>query len=365
MDLAAFEHDTIDKDRFQLMQACLASQVDKVPGHGTFYAGFGPPGIGKTWEQAAFAKFHNLFHRIVILGRIPSPDVAGFFVPDVAKGTVAHLINDTLIDPPYDKEKYDGVLITFDEISNTLFDQQASIQSFLNDWAMEGKPVGKNVFYSFAGNREEDGCGAGPISQALQDRLLIDMIDVDAPGWLKWAAQNDIDYRIMAFLSWKPQHLHAFNPAASLGGQPSPRGWEKASHMIKVSPDIDGLAASIVSKKIGPAIGIEFSGFIKMAGDLCSVGDVFIDPENAMLPNHNTSAVYAMCTSLAFEFGKRKTRGEDITKDEVDATITYLRRMQEGMAVFGFRMINNANPDFCRLSDEFAKFQMDYKHITV
>jgi len=230
---------------------------------------------------------------------------------------------------------------------------------------MEGKPVGKNVFYSFAGNREEDGCGAGPISQALQDRMFIQQMEVDAQGWLKWASQNDIDYRIMAFIAWKQENLHKFDSTAPLGGQPSPRGWEKASHMIFVTNADDKHAAMIVSGKCGPAVGIEFSAFLRMAKDLCNVDDVFSNPGGALLPNHNTSAVYAMCSSLAFEFGQRKKKGKDITKAEVEATLIYLRRMSEGMAVYGFRMITSANPDFCERTSEFTRFQQDYKHISV
>lgn len=365
LKLEATTHPTIDDERFRMMQACLASQVDKVPGHGSFYASFGPPGIGKSWESVAFAKFHNLYHVAYVLCANPSPDVVGFYVPKLDTNEVIHIINKSLTDPEYDRDKYVGVLITFEEISSALMDQQVVIQCILNEWQNQGHAVNENVFFSFAGNRQEDNCGAGPISQALQDRMLIQEMEISVPGWMTWAGLNDIDLRVMQFISFKNERLHQFDPQARLGGQCTPRSWEKASHMMQVMNADDKYASEIVAAKCGAEVGVEFSGFLRLASDLPTVAEILADPEGASLPHHNNSAVYAVGVSLAYEYGQRKKNGLDVTEAEVNATITYLRRMQEGMAVFAFRMIEKISEDFCNRSVEFTKFKQDYKHISI
>lgn len=359
------EHSTIEPDLFQLMSATLQSQREHAPGKGSPLLLTSAPGLGKTAMYRALAKEYNLEFRAIILSRIPSADISGFFIPDLATGVVVHLTTKDIIDPEYDKEKFDGILILFDEIGNADVGQQTSIQSFVEDWKMGGVPVAENVFFAFASNRKKDSCGSNDLVKSLVDRLFVkDIEEPDVDNWIRWAMKNGVHPNIIGYIQWKKEALFEFDPKAPQGGQPSPRAWEKASHLIDSLPiETNYMISTVVSGKVGEVRGIEFSAYIRMLDELCSYEDVMRDPEDAPIPHHNTSACYAMCTNIAYEFAQKDKAGEDLTKEEVDAAITYIRRMDDAMAVFGFRMMDEATTLFSKRSDEFTKFKKDYKEL--
>tara|TARA_Y100000310_G_C20626114_1_gene785995 strand:+ start:485 stop:1582 length:1098 start_codon:yes stop_codon:yes gene_type:complete len=365
MDFSATEHPTIETELFQIANACFASQVDKIPGHGSPLCLLGPPGVSKTALVRQLAEFHNMALKVFILGSTPAPDLVGFYVPDLKEGKVRHLITQDIINPEYDRDKYDGVIVLLDEFANCV-EQMTTIQSTIEDWSMEGQPVNKDVFFVLASNRPEDMSGANEIPKSVVDRVYIHEVKPAYEQWLKWAMKNGIDYTITGYIAWKKDEaLFDFDPNAPVGGQPSPRSWEKLSNLIKhlpiKSPDMIAKAAIA---KVGEVKGIEYSGYARLASELCTTEEVLADPENAAIPHHNTSACYAMCLNLATELAGRIEKKEDVLKEEVEAIITYFRRMDDAMAVFGFSMCVEANPAFAERSAEFTKFKQDYKGLS-
>jgi len=359
-------HPTIEDDMFMMMNACLSTQVDKIPGRGSIFTFLGGPGIGKTQRAAQFAESRQLLLAVSILSRTPSPDIQGFLVPNMKTMTVEFLTTKKFIEASYDKDKYNGVLMMLDEIDKCMPDQQGGIQSMLEDWSLEGSPVDKNLFFMAGANRPEDNCGGNELIKSLEDRMYIfNMPDPDAEVWLTWAASEGIDPRIRAYIQWKPENLYNFNPDKS-GAFASPRSWAKSSYLIESLPlHNDRMVSQIVQHKCGEEIGLEFGGFIRMASELCPVEAIYLNPDDAPVPNHNASACYAMACNLAYDFGRIKNAGEHITREMAEAAIKYIKRMDEGLAVFAFKMMADANPEFCAVTEEFTNFKREFKHLNV
>jgi hypothetical protein len=353
----------IDPLMYSVLKASMRTQTDKIPGKGSPVCLVGAPGIGKTHAFRQFAWAENLFLMTVILGRIPSVDIGGVYVPDIEKGELTHLITRRFLGE-HVPAGYDGIFILFDEIGTSMPDQQASIQSMVEDWSLEGNDIQSPVYFGFATNRVEDNCGANELIKSLVDRLYIYDYEVDHKSWIKWAINDGINESIVAYIAWQPEALHMFDPKAKMGGQPDPRSWAKLSYLMEGETD-PLLISHMAQAKVGSAQGLEFSGFRKMYKELSTVDAVMANPDTAQIPHHNVSAMYAMVTNIASMFAKKKRDDVDLTEEEVSAAITYIRRMDETMAVFGFRMFHEANPMFRERSDEYAKFLVDHKDLTI
>lgn len=354
----------IEPTFYKILKASLRTQTDKIPGHGSPVCAVGPPGIGKTDGFRQFAESENLFFMICILGRIPSVDIGGVYVPDLKKGELRHLITRRFLGE-HVPAGYDGIFCLFDEIGTAMPDQQASIQSMVEDWSLEGNAIQKPMYFGFATNRAEDNCGANELIKSLVDRLYIHNYEINYESWVRWAISEGIDESIVAFINWQQlDALHSFDPDAPMGGQPDPRAWAKLSYLIEGIDD-DLLIAQMARAKVGESKGLEYSGYKKIYKELDTVENIYSNPSEARIPHHNVSGMFAMITRIASDLARRKRNDVDLTEEQVSAAIEYIRRMDETMSVFGFRMFHQANPLFAERSEEYGKFLVDFKDLRI
>ena len=55
-----------------------------------------------------------------------------------------------------------------------------------------------------------------------------------------------------------------------------------------------------------------------------------------------------------------KERGDEITKEEIDAVLQYFRRLPETFAAYGWVIAKKNNPAFVERSTKVAEFTIDY-----
>ena len=80
-----------------LLHASRETQTAGTPGAGSPLLFIGEPGIGKTAQVRAYCQEQNHHCEVIIMGRIPSVDVGGIYVPDTKKGELRHLITKRLL----------------------------------------------------------------------------------------------------------------------------------------------------------------------------------------------------------------------------------------------------------------------------
>jgi len=117
--------------------------------------------------------------------------------------------------------------------------------------------------------------------------------------------------------------------------------------------------------KLGESMASEFTGYCKMYKELALTSDVFSDPENAPVPHHNVSAMYAMISNIARVFADREANEEELLEEEVSAAIQYVDRMGEAMAVYGFRILHSSNKLFSQRSEEYSRFLERHKDLSI
>jgi len=384
-------------DIFNLLEVSRISQTDP-----TFSDDASPlwiwsdPGLGKTSIIGSYCKSVNHYMLKVILGPTPAPDLSGFWIPDLKSGTVEHLITDKLIGHNIpEAEGYDGICVFFDEVANSGDEQQTAIQSMVEDGELGGKRKADNVWYVFASNHPGSNCGANEVVLSLRQRAAdVHVLNDDQankregalkdspyisvekelfPTWLELAIEDwDIDDRITGYLHYTMRDsaggavdgidsegsaFHRFDPMAADPNQPSPRSWSKLSNILKITDDEDTIR-TYASGLIGAAQFNHWWGWCKLAQKVPLYEEVVAPGGDPMVPSITTpDQCYAVMMNIARGV---RGRGEDITKEEVEAVLQYLRRLPETYAAYGWVVCKKNNPAFTERTDAQAAFIADY-----
>lgn len=210
---------------------------------------WGAPGVGKSSIVAQVAASHDLEFIDVRLSQLAPTDLRGL---PVAEGGVAKWFA-----PEFLPRSGRGVLF-MDEINMAAPTMQGIAQQLILDRKVGSYTLPHGWFVWAAGNRREDRASVFEMPAPLANRFLHLEVSADFESFKRYAYRCDLSERVIAFLSFRPNLLHALdtkNPA-----WPSPRSWEMASRL---------LAANL---KVAPAVGdgaaAEFAAFEKVYAGL-------------------------------------------------------------------------------------------------
>jgi hypothetical protein len=84
-----------------------------------------------------------------------------------------------------------------------------------------------------AGNPESDP-GVIKMSSAMKERFQHVHLEIDTDDWCSWALSAGIDPIVIAFIRFRPELLHRFDPKELKS--PNPRNWQFVSEIIAVDP---------------------------------------------------------------------------------------------------------------------------------
>lgn len=340
----------------------------------------GDPGVGKTAILKEFCEMINHHVEVIILGRLPSIDIGGMHVPDLEKGTLTHLISPRLLGEVDQEDGTEGVCIFLDEIGNTMEDQQTAIQSLLQDRSIDGKKMRDNVWFVMATNPSGSNCGSNEIIKSLKDRLCTVPIlsefstsspSMDAvegtyisvqkdlfPMWLEECESLKINDLVEAYNRYKEgESFHKFDHGSEDESQPSPRSWRKLSNLLNTGADLSEL------QRLGPAcVGrgewAEFWGWTQVRDQVTTFSEILNDPDDCKVPSvTQPSHQYAVVMNIARGV---KNMGDDISGEHIDSILSFLRRLPETFAAYGWKVAKKNNPEFTERSKNTSQFIADY-----
>ena len=248
---------------------------------------WGPPAVGKSQVVAQVAA--SLGVRLIDLRAILLDPVDLRGLPTVEHGKAAWAIPAFL--------PADGAGILFlDELNAAPPLVQAACYQLVLDRALGEYrlPDGWTVFA--AGNREGDRAVTSRMSSALASRFVHLAFETDLDDWSRWAmGPGDVRAEVVAFLRWRPELLHQFDPAQK--AFPSPRAWETVSHIVAATPPGD-VEFALYEGTVGRGAAIEFTGFLRVFRSLPSLDGILLNPGTAPIPDE-PSALCAVATGLA------------------------------------------------------------------
>ena len=279
---------------------------------------WGPPGVGKSQLVAQVAEeLHmNLIDiRAVLLDPV---DLRG--LPSVQDGK-AHWAP-----PSFLPTEGEGVLF-LDELNAAPPLVQAACYQLVRDRKVGEYTLPDGWTVIAAGNRDGDRAVTHRMPSALANRFVHLDFTVDVESWIAWAEEEGLPEEIRAFIRFRPNLLHNFDPKKNEKAFPSPRSWEFAAGIVAMEIDPE-LELSLLKGTVGPGAAVEFAGFSRMFRQLPDPDGVISHPSTATVPEE-PATLYALCEALANKAGE----------DTAESIITYASRLP---SEFGVLLVRDA-----------------------
>lgn len=284
---------------------------------------WGPPGIGKSQVVSQVAQQQGLALVDVRAVLLDPVDLRG--LPHIDKNNRA-----SWCAPGFLPSDGSGILF-LDELNAAPPLVQAACYQLVLDRRLGEYQLPGGWGIVAAGNRETDRAVTHRMPSALANRFVHLNFDVDPMEWLAWAQANDIAPEVIAFLRFRPNLLHAFDPQKEDKAFPTPRSWEFVSRIMNsrqdISPDLE-----LISGVVGEGAAAEFCGFLRIFHNLPDPEKLLEFPETAEVPE-DPATLYAVCELLS-----DKTDMENLPR-----IMAYAQRMPPEFSVLLVRNAVRAN----------------------
>lgn len=172
-----------------------------------------------------------------------------------------------------------------------------------------------------AGNLDSDKAVTHKMSTALKSRFVHLYFEIDLNDWVSWALNKGIYTPLIAFIRFRPNLLHHFNPQSKDNSFPCPRTWEFVSDLLAQGIE-SSIEYDLISGTIGEGAAIELIAFLKIFRELPNPDVILLNPDASDIPV-NPAVLYAICGALS-----RKA-----TENNIDRVVKYANRLPREFSV--------------------------------
>lgn len=253
------------------------------------------PGVGKSSIVRQVAKKLNIDFRDVRLAEMESVDIRGLPSVDNDKGVMKWNAPDFWPRDPKSK----GIIFLDELTSCDKSCQVAAYELILDRKIGDFYKVPDGWYIVSAGNLTTDRAVAMSMSSALSNRFLHVELDVDDEQWRKWTFANEVHPSVIGYIAYMPASLFNMKKENLERGWPSPRSWERVSEMTKIYGMDEDILRKVVYGLVGPAKGIEYIEFHKLARKFENVLDMMLGKIPIRIPTKNDE-IYAMCSTMTY-----------------------------------------------------------------
>lgn len=230
--------------------------------------GLGKGGIGKTESIMDLAKNKlGIGYIDIRLLLYSETDLKGIPYPDQNHIKTIWLQNNIL--PTVEKDGERGILV-FDEITSCSRGVRTAAYQLLNEHRLGEYVLPDGWLVVCLGNGEEDGGDYNGMEGNFANRCSVYNVVADLDTWKGWANTHNVHELVLAFISFKPEHLHSFNPNKETDILfASPRSWKAVSDILNVNgySEDNYILHSRINGNVGREVGETFIAFCKYRKD--------------------------------------------------------------------------------------------------
>lgn len=248
----------------------------------------------------------------------------------------------------------DSGILFLDELNGAPPSVQAAAYQLVNDRRTGDHVMKKGWSIVMAGNRMTDGGVTHNMPLPLCNRMTHIYGEVDVDEWRGWAMDNNVDVRVVGFVSMRPDLLNTFEEHVKkrLAGHAfcTPRSWNLAHKIISRKPSVDVLHA-LLNGTLGEGPAAELIGFMQVWDKMPNIDGILLDPQASPVPE-DTATLYAVCTALAAR----------AHPDCMDQIVEYLGRLPGEFSVLAMKDAQRrhgapilSSPAFSRWANKNAK----------
>ena len=235
----------------EVTKALEALVVQKVP---TFL--WGAPGIGKSSIVKSIAKERSIGFIDLRLALMDPTDLKG--IPFYDKESHSAL----WAPPAFLPREGEGILF-LDELNSAAPAVQSSAYQLILDRAIGEYRLPDGWAIVAAGNRESDRGVTYKMPAPLANRFVHFELEVSVEDWRSWAYGVGIDARIIAYISYKSEHLFTFDAKKQQKSFATPRSWEYVHNILQSGIEAS-LLLDVIAGAVGREVAVSFLSFIRV-----------------------------------------------------------------------------------------------------
>lgn len=295
-----------------LTKSLSALVEQKVP---TFL--WGAPGIGKSSIVKQIAKDMDVAFIDLRLALMDPTDLKGIPFYDKESHTALWA------PPAFLPSKGEGILF-LDELNSAAPSVQSSAYQLILDRKVGEYELPDGWAIVAAGNREGDRGVTYRMPAPLANRFVHFELEVDVNDWRDWAYKSALDERIIAYISYKNEHLFTFDAKSDAKSFATPRSWEYVGNILK-SPLSFELLLETISGTVGKDVAVSFLSFIRVMDRLPDVQNILNAKDIAY--SDEVDVLYALSAGIVSAYLKRQD------DESLDNLLTYTLEMKSEFAV--------------------------------
>lgn len=315
--------------------------------HEPFYME-GAVGIGKSQVVAQVCKKLKMELIDERASQMDPTDIKGFPWPDGTKMLMHWLPSSRL--PPM-KAKTKGLLF-LDELSSAPLAVQAACYQLILDRCVGDYILPDGWTVGGAGNRMIDRAITNRMSSALNNRFIHIDFETSVEDVVSYGRTVGISDDLIAFLRFRPNLLHAFDPTLNPKAFPSPRGWFKVDKVTKSNRPV-AREFNLITGIVGHGAAVEFREFMRNRLSLPTIIEIKANPDTAKLPK-SAGELYAITTSMA----------SATTRDAYPKFLKYIERAEEEWQIIFNRDASNVCKDLNRVP-EFKAWSIAHRDVVL
>lgn len=295
-----------------LTKSLSALVEQKVP---TFL--WGAPGIGKSSIVKQIAKDMDVAFIDLRLALMDPTDLKGIPFYDKESHTALWA------PPAFLPSKGEGILF-LDELNSAAPSVQSSAYQLILDRKVGEYELPDGWAIVAAGNREGDRGVTYRMPAPLANRFVHFELEVDVNDWRDWAYRSALDERIIAYISYKTEHLFTFDAKSDVKSFATPRSWEYVGNILKSSLSSE-LLLETISGTVGKDVAVSFLSFIRVMDRLPNVENILNAKDTEY--SDEVDVLYALSAGIVSAYLKRQD------DESLDNLLSYTLEMKSEFAV--------------------------------
>jgi len=295
-----------------LTESLSALVEQKVP---TFL--WGAPGIGKSSIVKQIALEMDVAFIDLRLALMDPTDLKGIPFYDKESHTALWA------PPAFLPREGEGILF-LDELNAAAPSVQSSAYQLILDRKVGEYELPDAWAIVAAGNREGDRGVTYRMPAPLANRFVHFELEVDVRDWRDWAFSSGVDERIIAYISYKNEHLFTFDASSDAKSFATPRSWEYVGNILKSSLS-QNLLLDTISGTVGKEVAVSFLSFIKVMSRLPDIEAIL--NANSKEYSDEVDVLYALSAGLTSAYLKRQD------EELLDNLLSYTLGMKSEFAV--------------------------------
>lgn len=289
---------------------------------------WGAPGIGKSSIVKAIAEELDFEFIDLRLALMDPTDLKGIPFYDKESHTA-------LWAPPAFLPKSGRGILFLDELNSAAPSVQSSAYQLILDRRVGEYELPEGWAIIAAGNRDGDRGVTYRMPAPLANRFVHFEMEVSVEDWREWAYKKKLDGRIIAYISYKNEHLFTFDAKNDVKSFATPRSWEYVGNILRSNMDVTLLLGSI-SGAVGREVATGFLNFIKVMSRLPNIEMILENREFEY--SEEIDVLYALSVGLVSAVLKDESRLENLLKYSLELKSEFSVMIVQDLQRHGMKM---------------------------